>query len=692
MLKSIRAGQSASTQQVSTQPRAAASVRLGQLPSSEVGEGDLTAMLRSNLEKINKCVELQWEVIMGELKTRLRTADTNPDSLAKLGEDIVTLDSFVRTNFTGFRKITKKCDKHIRTSFGVWFQACVVTASFRYCDFDLPLGQLGILYRMQRQGVERGGGADVQLAAEAKEHVETFLVPPCQLMRVKAELLRVLQPLGSSTGVPAVPGVVAAASPRRASRQAGASQANRPLKQHLTHVYFDNAAADQYHQRLARQLGRGSSGPLFRCQWVGQKADPDVALDVKLGTGEPVRVHLKHREITALVDGKLDPETVSCDVGSQAQEAEPGGVEVAFRRVVTAVAESALRPTVAVIFDRTSFAEDSGGNDVKVLASLDEDLVFSNEGSEPSWLRSSWEKAASSRPAKEQKQRSVPMEEAVLRVYRTRSGDVSTAVRQLLEQLVAEGALRPVSGFSKGLYGTHLLYEDGERPPPPWLQANGSNSATRLVETRLAGAGEVSRSPVREEAAGAGKAVSQRPPEQEAPTGPQATPLKGVRPSMQVAFRGLCRPFSFCWRHISGALHRWKGTKESQPQKLRVDPKTPMANERTLLRWLRSAAFLTTLSAFLASQSDSASQLNALLLAFVSLLFVFWPLFMFCRRSHDISSASALSRQPKVDRALPQALALSLVVILLAVLLIQAVFESSARPEPEIPAAGRESL
>merc|ERR1711972_529965 len=113
---------------------------------------------------------------------------------------------------------------------------------------------------------------------------------------------------------------------------------------------------------------------------------------------------------------------------------------------------------------------------------------------------------------------------------------------------------------------------------------------------------------------------------------------------------------------------------------LRVEVKTPMANERTLLRWLRSAVLLSTLSAFLSSRQNTASQLNGVLLAGVSLLLVFWPMSVFIQRSLDL--ARVPSRQPVTDKTLSQVLALSLITMLVCVLIIQALFSDDTSPLP----------
>eukprot|EP00442_Polarella_glacialis_P056368 CAMPEP_0115067820 /NCGR_PEP_ID=MMETSP0227-20121206/11617_1 /TAXON_ID=89957 /ORGANISM="Polarella glacialis, Strain CCMP 1383" /LENGTH=141 /DNA_ID=CAMNT_0002453959 /DNA_START=55 /DNA_END=480 /DNA_ORIENTATION=- len=114
----------------------------------------------------------------------------------------------------------------------------------------------------------------------------------------------------------------------------------------------------------------------------------------------------------------------------------------------------------------------------------------------------------------------------------------------------------------------------------------------------------------------------------------------------------------------------WKAV--NKDSNLKTDSKVPLAIERTLLRWLRSAVILSSLSAFLSSFSDMASKVNGALLGVVALLFVFLPLFKFVRRSLDLTKAVA--KQPMTDRYLVDLMAMSTATILLAVLCVDMAF------------------
>eukprot|EP00434_Breviolum_minutum_P031589 symbB.v1.2.027930.t1/scaffold2902.1/size67635/4 len=98
-----------------------------------------------------------------------------------------------------------------------------------------------------------------------------------------------------------------------------------------------------------------------------------------------------------------------------------------------------------------------------------------------------------------------------------------------------------------------------------------------------------------------------------------------------------------------------------------------MSNERTVLRWFRSAVMMLSVSALLTSTDGFANQINGMLLGAVALLCVFWPLSLFYQRSAMVQKPRGLG-QPATDRAMPQALSLSLASILASVLVIHAAF------------------
>ncbi|EPR58617.1 vacuolar transporter chaperone VTC2 [Toxoplasma gondii GAB2-2007-GAL-DOM2] len=99
-------------------------------------------------------------------------------------QEIVFLDSFVRLNFTGFRKITKKYDKHNQSSAASWYMSRVVRQDFMNLNFTLLLTRLARCYvalrslrrrlgEQQQQSLSISPADDPSKAASVKEDRST---------------------------------------------------------------------------------------------------------------------------------------------------------------------------------------------------------------------------------------------------------------------------------------------------------------------------------------------------------------------------------------------------------------------------------------------------------------------------------------------------------------------------------------
>mmetsp|Transcript_144682 Transcript_144682/g.204651 ORF Transcript_144682/g.204651 Transcript_144682/m.204651 type:complete len:135 (-) Transcript_144682:65-469(-) len=125
-----------------------------------------------------------------------------------------------------------------------------------------------------------------------------------------------------------------------------------------------------------------------------------------------------------------------------------------------------------------------------------------------------------------------------------------------------------------------------------------------------------------------------------------------------------------CFEDLSQLMRDWREVTAKDDLKV-LDPKVPLSIERTLLRWLRSAVILSSLSVFLLHLGDKASRLNGSLVAIAALIMVTVPIFKFLRRSLDVSKAKAV--QPMTDRGLVQVVSFILAGVLSTVLLVSVV-------------------
>mmetsp|Transcript_50996 Transcript_50996/g.119244 ORF Transcript_50996/g.119244 Transcript_50996/m.119244 type:complete len:320 (-) Transcript_50996:108-1067(-) len=101
---------------------------------------------------------------------------------------------------------------------------------------------------------------------------------------------------------------------------------------------------------------------------------------------------------------------------------------------------------------------------------------------------------------------------------------------------------------------------------------------------------------------------------------------------------------------------------------LRVDVKTTLSNERTAIRWLRTAVALASLSAFLLSREASAAKVDGLLLGCLALMFCYLPVKVFWKRSTGFSNTKL--EMEGADMKMPQVLGGSVMFVFMTILFV----------------------
>merc|ERR1712232_1373532 len=188
----------------------------------------------------------------------------------------------------------------------------------------------------------------------------------------------------------------------------------------------------------------------------------------------------------------------------------------------------------------------------------------------------------------------------------------------------------PVPGFSKALHGTALLRPALAVPLPAWCPQGAAPVGTPLgtfmassLERDRIGLEEPGDRDARAVRVAEHKASGDTPPAAKPAAKPEDAPKPAAKPKVMPAATQKAAP---------------KPVTADTP--LRCDKKTPMANERTLLRWLRSAVLLAGMSALLSSYPATGAQINGMLLAVLAIVFVFAPLRSYRQRSRDMSDPS----------------------------------------------------
>lgn len=586
----------------------------------QVNVGAVMALLRKELDKINDMVDVEWDALSGELRSRRRSAEKSGEgadleSLDNLAQAVVNLYVFVDVNFKGFQKIMQKCSARLETSSCAWFLSRVEAASFRQRSFDellVPLGQLFAAYRQHHSTAAQE--TTTQLAAQALPSVgegnaQVFLVPADHVMRAKVALVKLLQPVGGETKVKTTQGT------------RDASKVRSSCSQHLVHIFLEGTAGDQYAERYKRRVGgfaaaAGPAGVLLYCRVgeppegeggaPGDPANPKHMVEIfvedeKCSTSS---FSVQQSAMTALLEGKVEPK-----VGGPAAQA-----------AATAIVQGHLKPAVSASFNRSSFSAKAGPE----LVSIEENLSFRDEAAllDPK----AWCFAASKSKVGSWASAQVEFPGAILKVWLPPAG-----AKSLLSLLnLGDLDLKPVPGFSEGLHGMAVLHRELATPLPPWIPSDTLTPADK-------------------------RSTLLEPPRAEQPAPKKATEVKAAK----------------------------KPKKDESADKLKVDCKTPMAIERTLLRWMRSTVLLASLSSFLVAGGTFSMQLNGFLLGLVSVVFVILPTRSYFQRSLELQYPKhkpGEATQPKVDRALPRLMAWSMSMILACTLVVSVVAGGEETP------------
>lgn len=575
----------------------------------------LASHLRNELDKVNDIVDLEWEVLSRALKLNLRHKSVEDcASLDTLAEEVLGLASFVDANYAGFGAAVRRCNE-MQTADYNWFLARVDAAAFRHCNFDAALGQLGELYaRWRNQHPE------TEEPAPAGE-VQTFFVPADKVMRVKAAILRHSRP-----------DVHGARTEMGPSYWRLDQSASFDFRRPVTHVYFENGQGEQYTERLMQRTVRPSSTQagsmiLFRCRWVGLNTKelenrPEVEVHVDVDSADTVDIVLEQKNLAAFITGSLDPTAASSRRGQPLDAAQ----QRALASVSASIVAHGLQPRLSAAFSRSTFVCDAADASAGPVLTLDEELSFRDEFAPQG--KDIWCCAMSEVGTDVE-----GLPGAILRV-RPRSQGLSAS---LLESLAAL-RLQPVPGFSKALHGMVLLHPAQAVPLPPWCPKSASVGAVMGASLMAAQASDAGVT--------ATPAPSTAAPPKNKPDKAAQKPKPAAPPPPPIGVMSrLCSIFG-----------------EPEDKDLTIDSKTPMANERTLLRWLRSAVLLSGLSAFLSASKQQAAQINGMFLSFLALIFTLAPLWSYWVRSKEISSAKP--SQPQQDYFLQQMLGWSLIVVL----------------------------
>ncbi|KAI9493342.1 VTC domain-containing protein [Zychaea mexicana] len=612
---------------------------------------------------------------------------SNEQNIASLQQALIEtlydtndLSKFIRLNYTGFQKILKKHDKwtqlNLRSHMIPQFQQRGVDNQ-RFDDLLVRISQLRDLCRLcsrsttlqeeEEEEEERAhadnsdNNSDV---GDFERATEKYWVHPENVTEVKALLLFHLPVLRYN-----------ADHPYEESETA------------ISSVYMDNRQHDLYTERLQRDEGAEA----IRLRWYGAETTQDIYverkthhapwLDGQKSIKERFRLDASH--VDDYLAGRYTPEMVADNVLSQKKKKS---VAEKAKSTATSVYESIrkrkLKPTLRCFYHRLAFQRPG---DPRLRVSLDTDLTFirertkDNKNRTPCWRRPDVGIAYPFYHLAD------PTD-----VHRFPYAVLETKIQTHLGQQAPEWLTRltnshlvhPVPRFSKFLHGaSQLAYQN--LPLLPWWLSELRIDIRKPRTDQFGLSRTVSLRPLLD----GGLVAIEIPPDSTTTTTTMLDSTikrdSGMAPSLLKPLPATCEkktPTSLLPPTPSGTLDtqspstvdetkrkksnrffkRWlprrcrrfgnnklrsssnnNNNKPALPSvKVRVEPKTFFANERTFISWLQFCALILTISLSLINFGDHVSQVCGGFFLIIAALLAVYALWRYQHRAHQIRTRS----------------------------------------------------
>eukprot|EP01052_Picozoa_sp_SAG31_P004153 SAG31_NODE_169_length_21415_cov_29.765338_15_plen_733_part_00 len=535
------------------------------------------------------------------------------DSMAK---EVLDLEDFIQVNRDGFLKIMQLIEKQTQQigcaseSGGAYSVFAASLARHPMCKLDLDefVAGIGACYETVRASAfdEAAGLCDAagevmnDPPAEFCRKTTKYWVRPEDLLRVKFAIAKHV-PIHSQ--------------PDREACHSSASTSAMPSDTLVSSVYFDDGKAELYHSR--RNCEEASK--LLRVRWYQHShppADATVYVEQKehheswvAESSSKRRFPIRFGQVQSFVNGHAEASSGAA-LAVQVQEM---------------IVEKKLRPVVRTVYRRTAFQRSQGA---AIRISLDNDLYLCAEHTtkQPtdSAAQGGWceHRDCSFADSNTSTVRRFPF--AVMEVKLRHSNDDGNDIQppDWVVELAAEAKLiKAVPKFSKFLTACALFSDEtviSRRKWPYWLNEESllgslAVGARNQPESIISGA-SVANAKGRSMRAPAEKGEVNERGEidvdaicvQERRTVGTAGPVRQARSTAAKRtddFRPCC---------LSTGLPVMTVTR------VKVEPKTFFANERTFIQWLTAGMLLGTLSlAFFDMQHDTTGILFTIIAAFV---------------------------------------------------------------------------
>mmetsp|Transcript_16457 Transcript_16457/g.27503 ORF Transcript_16457/g.27503 Transcript_16457/m.27503 type:complete len:711 (-) Transcript_16457:289-2421(-) len=581
----------------------------------------MLAHTRNSLSKIEQ--ELQRNLT----ESRKQELQAEVDAIA---QSFLHLEKYVNLNFTGFHKILKKHDKRLPNPCKSFYISRLHEQGWVKGDNSEVIVLMSSVYSALR------GDEEVEEKESDKQDfvrsTTKYWVHTEDISRVKYIILQHLPVF----------------------LQKGMKSTDAQL---VNSVYLDNRALELYHGRLDKSPGAQA----LRMRWYGTATPETVFVERKTHreawTGE---VSVKERfivhesQVPSILTDKFDFTGEIDKMKAKGKKDEDiAEWESLATECVQAINSKQLEPTMRTQYMRTAFQIPF---DATVRVSLDTNLCMIMERTEDVVSGTRWFRDPDSVVPNNEITR---FPHAVLEVKLQLQDANSTP--EWVTELIESGMLMQVHKFSKFIHGCATLMPDDVQAVPYWIDdptlkdSITQSGAANILETPI-GANQHYSHLIPHNSSGQAKvAIPRSPAIGQSSVRRQAIKNAAAEKTSYGSIGGAhpqnwdseyvppeddrgsgCLP-SFCWEWASGASDAMRVT----PQK--VEPKIFLANERTFMKWLHMAVIMSSASTgVLAFTSrESSSQVYAMLLLPVALVFIVYPLMIYIWRNDQIRGREA---------------------------------------------------
>mmetsp|Transcript_14734 Transcript_14734/g.31829 ORF Transcript_14734/g.31829 Transcript_14734/m.31829 type:complete len:693 (-) Transcript_14734:201-2279(-) len=624
--------------------------------------------LRGELQKVNQFACVKHEALflglrrvcdecnnLGKQARSLAPGQSLATELEKMrgeilafSDEIVHLDTYVRLNYIGFQKLTRKFDACLGISGSALFVAGLHTEAFCNVRFDDILILLGLAWSRWRSCMtaEQSKDATWKPPESFVRNTAKYWVRPDKVVLLKTRIVEHLPYLifGASTAEQEKlldPFALLDLDYQGFDIQSsmGAYTGTMEESQLLSSVYFDSPDAVSYQERIHREEG----ARLVRFRWYGEnnlEPDKEVYIERKIhhegwGSAQSAkeRAILPQKDVLSYMNGKFDIDGYFSQLAAEGRYSDKArkAMKGICHEVHDMIQNKKLQPIIRTSYYRCAF-QLATSNEVRV--SLDTQMSLLNEFREGGHHEEPWCKISSDLLRKDEIYR-FPF--AILEIKLQNVSETPLWLRQTLADI---GAIQ-VHKFSKFQHAMAFLHPEKVPILPHWHKdfQDWHDQRERLVNMRVANKS-------------VSKVLQSDTDTQEDFDVPNIS--KVVAPN--------------------GVGHFLKDMQN-------LDPKGIFANERTLLHYAEKGLYLSGLSAILLYQPHSAARASGLTLAVCTAIFFVWALVEYYARLGRIVGRAKVGKDStlRLDWVLGPLVVGALILLVLAISVVEAAIKVRAK-------------